>query len=480
MSFLNTTNKKCALVIGINYDGNPNAKLNGCINDTTKIKNFLKSRCGFNDNNIDLLTDDTIIKPTKQNIINSIRKLTKQVRDEGVKEVWFSYSGHGAYLRNNGFDSEQDGNDEALVPLDYSSNGLIRDDQLYNLLVKELPLDCNLFSVVDACHSGTSLDLPFVYRIDTGIKVHNNQDKLCNVLKISGCRDSQTSADAYINGKYQGALTFSFLKTMDELDYNFTSKQIISRIKNYLNQNGYPQIPTLSLSKENLLDELVMGDRENNYLNDSNVNIYLEGDSWCNQESSWNILSLKDNKLLFENDKKFYTKNEKINFKLNLQDGRYLLILKDSYGDGGISGNIKYLSSNKIIRNFNFSKGTYTSIDFEIDSNNMTNGIKKNLKFEINCDYYGVSESKWNIIDSLGNNVLSRDHMFSKSNESQEINLSLETGTYKLKLLDNYGDGGIDGKIIDLDLNKTILVFKWSNLDWSKNNGFVSYYQFNV
>ena len=480
MSFLNTTNKKCALIIGINYEGNQNAKLNGCINDTTKIKKFLKGRCGFKDNNIDLLTDDSVIKPTKQNIINSIRKLTKKVRDEDIKEVWFSYSGHGAYLSNNGFDSEKDGNDEALVPLDYSTNGLIRDDQLYNLLVKELPLDCNLFSIIDACHSGTSLDLPFVYRIDTGIKTHNNQDNLCNVLKISGCRDSQTSADAFINGKYQGALTFSFLRTMNELDYCFTSKQIISRIKEYLNKNGYPQIPTLSLSKQNLLNELVMGDRKNIHLSDCNVNIYLEGDSWCNQESSWNILSLNNNKLIFQNDKKFYTKNEKINFKINLDDGRYLLILKDSYGDGGVLGNIKYLSSNKIIRNFNFSKGTYSSIDFEIDSSNMINGIKKNIKFEMNCDYYGVSESKWNVVDSFGNNVFSRDKYFSNSNEKQEVNLDLETGTYKLKFIDSYGDGGIDGKVIDTNLNKTILVAKWSNLDWSINNGYISYYQFTV
>ena len=223
----------------------------------------------------------------------------------------------------------------ALVPLDYSSNGLIRDDQLYNLLVKELPLGYgNLFSIIDACHSGTSLDLPYVYRSDA--EYNYIEIKINYVMFFKELVDVETpklQADAFINGKYQGALTFSFLKTMDELNYCFTSKQIISRIKNYLNSNGYPQIPTLSLSKE-LLDELIVGDRNNTYLNNSNI--YLEGDSWCNQESSWNILSLKDNKLVFDQDKKFYTRNEKINFKLNLQDGRYLLILKDTYGDGGI------------------------------------------------------------------------------------------------------------------------------------------------
>ena len=152
----------------------------------------------------------------------------------------------------------KDKQDEALVPLDYATNGLIRDDQLYNIFVSQLPEDCNVFCIVDACHSGTALDLPYVYRIDTGIETHRTEQNLANILKISGSRDSQTSADAYINGKYQGALTFSFLKTMDELDYCFTSKQIIAKLKEYLNQSGYPQIPTLSLSKKNLLNELVM------------------------------------------------------------------------------------------------------------------------------------------------------------------------------------------------------------------------------
>ena len=156
----------------------------------------------------------------------------------------------------------------------------------------------------------TALDLPYVYRIDTGIETHRREHNLANILKISGSRDSQTSADAYINGKYQGALTFSFLKTMDELDYCLTSKQIIGKLKEYLNQSGYPQIPTLSMSKKNLLNELVMGD-SNNIMKNPNILIHLSGDSWCNQESSWNILSLKDNKLLLQMIKNFIPKMRK-------------------------------------------------------------------------------------------------------------------------------------------------------------------------
>lgn len=480
MSFLNTGSNKCALVIGINYNGNAQAKLNGCINDANRINNFLKERCGFSDNNITMLTDDTAIKPTKQDIINCIRKLVQKVKDENAKEVWFSYSGHGSYLPNI-YGNEKDKQDEALVPIDYAQSGLIRDDQLYNIFVSQLPTDCNVFCIVDACHSGTALDLPYVYRIDTGIETHRTEDNLANILKISGSRDSQTSADAYINGKYQGALTFSFLKTMDELDYCFTSKQIIGKLKEYLNQSGYPQIPTLSLSKKTLLNELVMGD-SNDIMKNPNILIHLSGDSWCDTESSWNILSLKDNKLIFDRDKKFYTKNEKINFRINLDSGKYILVLKDNYGDGGIKGHIEYTLNSKKIKEFDFNKGTYQSIDFEVNlDNQVQHSIKKNMLFQINCDYYGVNESKWNIVDSLGHNIFAYDRKFFKSNENQVVRLKLDTGNYKLKCMDNYGDGGINGFITNEDDdNKKVLTFKWANLNWRLNNGYEKYYDFIV
>ena len=220
-----------------------------------------------------------------------------------------------------------------------------------------------------------------------------------------------------------------------------------------------------------------MGD---NIDGDYNINIYMEGDAWCNLESSWNILSLKDNSLIFSRDKKFYTRNEKINFKLNLQDGRYILVLKDSYGDGGIKGNISYIKNSNNIKDFIFAKGTYKSIDFEVGGENDLNTNKKKIRFEINCDYYGLSESKWNIIDSLGNNVFPKDKVFDKSNDKQNIDIELEEGNYQLKCSDTYGDGGIDGKIIRIIDNKSLLSFKWSNLNWSKNDGYQQLYNFKV
>jgi len=41
--------------------------------------------------------------------------------------------------------------------------GHIVDDELHEKLVKALPQGVRLTAVMDCCHSGTGLDLPFVY-----------------------------------------------------------------------------------------------------------------------------------------------------------------------------------------------------------------------------------------------------------------------------------------------------------------------------
>lgn len=63
---------------------------------------------------------------------------------------------------------EKDGMDETLVPLDYQQAGQIRDDLIFDTLVKPLPEGANLTVVMDCCHSGSILDLPFFINGDDG------------------------------------------------------------------------------------------------------------------------------------------------------------------------------------------------------------------------------------------------------------------------------------------------------------------------
>lgn len=77
----------------------------------------------------------------------------------------FHYSGHGSQLLNFSGD-EMDGYDEVLCPLDYETKGTILDDEINATLVRPLPGGVMLHAIIDACHSGTVLDLPFFCRLD--------------------------------------------------------------------------------------------------------------------------------------------------------------------------------------------------------------------------------------------------------------------------------------------------------------------------
>ena len=73
----------------------------------------------------------------------------------------FHYSGHGAQQRNLD-NSEVDGMDETILPLDFETQGMIVDNEMNMALVRPLPPGVRLHAIVDACHSGTVLDLPFL------------------------------------------------------------------------------------------------------------------------------------------------------------------------------------------------------------------------------------------------------------------------------------------------------------------------------
>lgn len=60
----------------------------------------------------------------------------------------------------------EDGYDETLVPLDYMSAGQIRDDLLFTHLVGAFKAGVTVTCIMDCCHSGTVLDLPFVFKGD--------------------------------------------------------------------------------------------------------------------------------------------------------------------------------------------------------------------------------------------------------------------------------------------------------------------------
>jgi hypothetical protein len=338
---INNSNKKFAVLIGINYTGTSSA-LNGCINDSNHLKTFLIEKCGYLPENIMMLADDNINpKPTKQNIINSFGTLVSKATNEGFTELWFSYSGHGSYIADLNGD-ETDKCDEVLCPLDYSTAGMIDDDFIYANLVNKLPSTATLFALSDSCHSGTVFDLPYLYTT-TLVNNNNKNTHVANVISISGCRDDQTSADAYIADKFEGAMTWSFLNALANVSYNVKLCDLLVKMRTLL-LNNYTQVPQLALSVSTDLDRYFI--QLNNAVSTptptpitKKINFNIKVDYWY-KESTWNVWSVADNKYIFTIDNIFTYKYQSIDISRDLPTGTYKLCIKDSYGDGGITSNV--------------------------------------------------------------------------------------------------------------------------------------------
>lgn len=249
------TPKKKALLVGINYE-NTNNLLNGCINDINSIKELLITKYNYTD--IITITDQTNLKPTKQNILIELSKLLDN-SEYGDKLV-FVFSGHGSFVRDTNND-ELDGFDELLIPVDALTNPKksIKDDELKSIINSKLKQGVSLFSLIDSCFSGTALDLKYNYlNSDFGNTETINQkeiDTQGNIIMISGCNDKQTSADNSFldlsnNIKYNGALTYNFLQSLKVNNYNISYKVLLNQIRGRLFRGSFTQIPQLSSGKK--------------------------------------------------------------------------------------------------------------------------------------------------------------------------------------------------------------------------------------
>lgn len=287
--------KKRALCIGINYF-NQSGQLAGCINDAYNLKGFLMSRLGFLAENIILLTDgpDTPpnLQPTKHNIIEHMKWLVYDARPGD--SFFFHYSGHGGQTKDLDGD-EEDGYDEVIYPVDFEMAGHIVDDLIHDMLVRPLPPGCRLTSIFDSCHSGSALDLPYIYSTEGKIKEPNMAAEAgmgvlsavsayaqhdmgglmrgvsslfktvsggsqkatqraravktspADCISFSGCKDSQTSADTQAAGRATGAMSHAFVEALKRIPQP-TLQQLLVCIRDILRQGGYDQKPQLSSS----------------------------------------------------------------------------------------------------------------------------------------------------------------------------------------------------------------------------------------
>lgn len=250
--------KKRALLIAINYFGQ-DGELHGCQNDIVNMENYLR-KCGYTEFTVlkDDKADSKHLKPdapTRANILSAMRKFIADAKPG--QTLYIHYSGHGSQLWDQGGD-EIDCKDECICPVDYDGSaqdsGFIRDDDMNNILVKELPAGVKLRVCFDSCHSGSALDLPFRWVSNTRMVNENSSVVDRDIVFISGCMDSQTSADSSFNGQAAGAMTWSLLEALYDIQKSgrhatkWTWKELCQAMRMKLRTGQYDQIPQLGLS----------------------------------------------------------------------------------------------------------------------------------------------------------------------------------------------------------------------------------------
>jgi hypothetical protein len=183
-------------------------------------------------------------------------------------EAVFHFSGHGSLIRDTNGD-EVTGYDSCLCPLDYNApasagGGVIADDELRALLVNKVPRGVRLYVILDCCHNGTGCDMRYKYEDfslllrPTPVPVWRTQQKafangkyaetVGEVYMISGCRDEQTSADAYMNNAFAGALTYAVFAILRANQANiraYSWSSLLRDVRHFMRVNRYTQIPQI-------------------------------------------------------------------------------------------------------------------------------------------------------------------------------------------------------------------------------------------
>lgn len=142
---LEVNGAKRAILIGINYVGQQ-GQLSGCHNDVKNIKRYLIEKEGFQEKDMLILMDDgQHHQPTRRNIIDAFTRITQYSKAGDV--VFVHYSGHGGRVVDRDGD-EDDGYDETLIPVDFKSAGQIVDDEVFRVLVAQMPKDVHVTVLV--------------------------------------------------------------------------------------------------------------------------------------------------------------------------------------------------------------------------------------------------------------------------------------------------------------------------------------------
>lgn len=289
-----------AICVGINKFANyPQFTLNGCVNDAKDMADLCKTTLGFKASEVTVLTD---AQASKAAIMAQLNAAVTAAKAGQISYLLFSLSSHGTQMADTNGD-EPDGMDEAFVPADIAQKGnawdpahIISDDELHDLF-QQVPANVLVEVYLDTCHSGTgmrgaefSLHAPrprFIAPPEgefqgvkpqkkvRGFTLHRGTrtpaprtpaptakkaaksaskavdlNPATNQILWAGCKANQTSADAYFNGRYNGAFTYWFVSTVKSTQNKLSRKDVLAKVRAAM-AGKFSQIPQMEGNASN-------------------------------------------------------------------------------------------------------------------------------------------------------------------------------------------------------------------------------------
>ncbi len=282
------------LSVGINKYGSASASLRGCIQD---VENFSKA---IEQRRFPLVYQQHLLD--KQATAYRMRHALAEVTQQGAEKIIVQVSSHGSRIGDRNRDERFSKYDQCLVPVDYSRNGMIVDDELGGF-ADLVPNEVTLIYWLDSCYSGgssrglglglrsmakrafavpSSRALPphlVTEKVILATRAAGNQRPVTTITNlradfttfsnvqsshlyvtytderhvlIAMARSSETAADALVEGKWQGAGTAATLWAWQQLGNRANYLEVAEQANIWLERNGYAQRVVIEGSVRNL------------------------------------------------------------------------------------------------------------------------------------------------------------------------------------------------------------------------------------
>jgi hypothetical protein len=247
--------------VGLNYTWSPPNRLDSCWNDARELETLVLTRYApaGTASRIRRISDQpsttsaSASAPTRANLraalADALHRAMETDRAGRTPCIAFLYSGHGFFAWTDD-PAELSGKKECFMLQD----GAYWDHELYAEFIALLPASARVLLVSDACHSESNANLPFSYNpVSKRLNLCSlNVRTRAACVALSACRDEQTAQSGAMPTDCS-AFTRELVKWLRN-PRPMLARDGIPDLRARLQRAGDLQVPTLSISRPELLD----------------------------------------------------------------------------------------------------------------------------------------------------------------------------------------------------------------------------------